>query len=83
MTPGTRVLLLTAAFLICVPLGYAQDDPDEPKPINVGDFAISGSATAGFRFVDVKGYAPQYQEMFDLGKGPRLLDFNLNGVSAE
>jgi hypothetical protein len=47
----------------------------------IGDFKLSGSATAGYRFTDVKGYVPQYQEMFDLRKGLRLLDFNLYGDS--
>ena len=49
----------------------------------LGDFTLSGSATAGYRFTDVKGYEPQYQEMFDLGNGFRLLDLNLYGESQE
>jgi hypothetical protein len=49
--------------------------------MTLGDFTLSGSATAGYRFTDVKGYQPQFLEMFDLRKGFRLLDFNLHGDS--
>src|SRR5882724_444469 len=38
-----------------------------------------GSITTGFRFVDIAGYQPKYQELFDLNGGLRLLDFNLAG----
>ena len=33
----------------------------------------------GYRFTDVKGYAPMYREMFGLESGPRLMDFSLSG----
>jgi putative beta-barrel porin MtrB/PioB len=82
MKPGTRLLLATSVLLMCVPFLYGQDDA-ESVPISVGDFNLSGSATLGFRFEDVKGYEPQFREMFDLGKGFRLLDLNVSGDSKD
>src|ERR1700731_3909978 len=82
MKQSSRFLLFAAASLLFVPLGYAQDD-SHPAPIAIGRFDLSGSATAGFRFESVKGYAPQFRELFDLRKGFRLLDLNLNGESAD
>jgi hypothetical protein len=52
-------------------------------PITLGDFTLSGSATAGYRFEDVKGYQPQFREMFALGEGFRLFDLNFYGESRE
>jgi hypothetical protein len=82
MKRSARVLWAAAVLLIFVPVMYAQDDAEPTHPIVVGSFDLSGSATGGYRFETVKGYAPQFQEMFDLGKGFRLFDFNLNGVTA-
>ena len=78
-----RVLPSVAALLALLALGpvaTAQDD-SESKPLTVGAFNIQGSVTAGYRFDDIKGYQPQYREMFDLGKGFRLMDFNVYGES--
>src|ERR1700676_1344019 len=80
MKPGHRFLLLFAGVLLVARFANAQDSSETP-PIVLGDFHLSGSATAGYRFTDVKGYQPQYQEMFDLGKGFRLLDLSLYGES--
>src|SRR5579863_4560355 len=73
-------LALLAALLFFAPRAIAQDDAAKP-PLTLGDFDIHGSATGGYRFTDVKGYQPQFQEMFDLGKGFRLLDFDFSGTS--
>src|SRR6202040_139415 len=81
MKRSTRVLWPATALLICVPALFAQDDAEPTHPIVLGNFDISGSATGGYRFETVKGYAPQFREMFDLGKGFRLFDFTLNGVT--
>lgn len=81
MKRSARVLWGAAVLLILVPVLYAQDDAEPAHPIVVGDFDLSGSATGGYRFETVKGYAPQFQEMFDLGKGFRLFNFNLDGVT--
>ena len=81
MKRSTRVLWSAAALLSCVPALFAQDDAEPTHPIVLGNFDISGSATGGYRFETVKGYVPQFQEMFDLGKGFRLFDFNLNGTT--
>ena len=51
--------LTAAAFSF--PL-YGQND----KPFVLGDFENSGSITTGYRFTDVSGYKPKYQELFDL-----------------
>ena len=63
------------------PLRKTQDDSAPATPIVFGDFDISGSATGGFRFENIKGYQPQFREMFDLGGGFRLLDLDLYGDS--
>jgi len=56
---------------------------DEPKPVSIGGFDNTGSATFGYRFTDVKGYEPKYEQLFDLNSGPRLLDFSLFGKAQE
>jgi hypothetical protein len=80
MTRGARCLPFAAILLILAPFANAQDD-SESAPIAVGDFNLSGSATGGYRFDDIKGYRPQFREMFDLGNGFRLLDLDLYGES--
>jgi hypothetical protein len=70
--------VIVAAGLISLPL-QAQDD----KPLVVGPFENSGSVTFGYRFTDLSGYRPEYQQMFDLESGPRLLDFSLFGHVAD
>lgn len=74
--------LLLAVLLFAAPLALAQEG-SESAGVPLGDFKLSGSATGGYRFTDVRGYAPQYREMFGLGKGFRVLDFNLFGDSQD
>ncbi len=79
-----RVLAAAAAALLAllalVPVAFAQDDP-ESAPLAIGTFNIQGSVTTGYRFNDIDGYRPMYRELFDLGKGFRLMDFNVFGES--
>jgi hypothetical protein len=63
-----------AAGILACPL-MAQDD----KPWVIGSFENTGSVTAGYRFTDISGYRPKYDELFGLNSGPRLLDFSLFG----
>jgi len=73
------LILLTAAL---APMAlFAQDDAT--KPVVVGGFENTGSATTGYRFTDVSGYRPNYQELFDLNSGFRLLDFSLFGKAKD
>jgi hypothetical protein len=82
MKRSTRILLSIAVLLMFASSANAQDDA-ERAPITLGDFTLSGSATTGFRFEAVKGYEPQFREMFGLGKGFRLLDLDLYGGSRD
>jgi hypothetical protein len=82
MKPGTRFMLLVAGFLMLTPFAGAQDE-SQHAPIVLGDFTFSGSTTAGYRFTDVKGFQPEYQEMINLDKGFRVLDFSLYGEAKE
>jgi hypothetical protein len=43
------------------------------------DFENHGEVTAGYRFTDVRGYEPQFQQMFNLRDGFRLMDFSFTG----
>src|SRR5579872_4977212 len=75
------IAILVAALAICIPL-RGQDDIDM-KPLPLGGFNNQGSVSVGYRFTDVKGYRPMYQELFDLQNGFRLTDFNLFGEAQE
>ena len=82
MTRLQRLVFLVAVLLIFAPLAGAQDESGG-TPLVLGDFDLSGSATGGYRFDTVKGYTPQFREMFNLRGGFRLLDLNLYGESQE
>ena len=77
MRPGHRFLIPLAVLLFCGRVLVAQDSAE--TPVNFGGFNNQGSVTVGYRFDDVKGYVPMFQELSDLRKGFRLMDFNMFG----
>ena len=80
MRPVHRFLALITLFLATRPVLMAQDE-SEPSPITLGGFQNQGAVTLGYRFADIKGYQPQFLQLFDLQKGFRLQDFNMFGES--
>jgi hypothetical protein len=82
MRPGYRYLSLIslAVLLFCAPVLLAQDSPE--TPLTIGGFNNQGSVTVGYRFDNVKGYVPMFQQLSGLEKGFRLMDFNLFGEAA-
>ena len=56
---------------------WAQDNGE--APLTLGGFNTQGSVTLGYRFDDVKGYVPMFQELSGLEHGFRLMDFNIFG----
>ena len=80
----SRRWLFSAIFLTLFLSGsvlWAQDK--EETPLNLGGFNTQGSVTVGYRFEDVKGYRPMFQELSGLNKGFRLMDFNVFGEAAK
>src|SRR5271170_80288 len=69
------VLLMGSGVLV------AQDNAE--TPLTLGGFNTQGSVTVGYRFDDVKGYRPMFQDLSDLNKGFRLMDFNMFGEAAK
>ncbi len=63
----------------CFAAGYWWRRTARKLPLTLGGFNTQGSATVGYRFDDVKGYVPMFQELSDLEKGFRLMDFNMFG----
>jgi len=82
MRPHCRFFIIVVALLAVAPLAAAQDE-SEGTPLVLGDFNIQGSTTAGYRFETLNGYAPEFRELFDLGRGFRLLDLNFMGDSQD
>ena len=72
---------ISITFAILAGSLLAQDD--NKTPLSWGGFENTGSATFGYRFTDVSGYQPKFQELFNLREGPRLLDFNLFGKAKD
>lgn len=72
-----RLLFLMVAFLVALPALKAQAQ-SEPQ-LQWGGFGVQGSASMGYRFTDVKGYEPMYEELVNLKSGPRLMDFSIFG----
>ncbi len=56
--------------------GVARADDAPPRT-----FTFDGSATAGYRFVDVGGSTAKYREDYNLHQGPVLFGLDVNGVS--
>jgi len=74
-----QIVMGIAGLVIFAVSAWAQDT----APLVLGDFETQGSATFGYRFVDVKGREQKYLELFDLKKGLRLMDLNLFGRAKE
>jgi hypothetical protein len=72
----TRRLLLVS----CLTMGIHARAVAQDQAPGGRDFDNHGEVTVGYRFTDVKGYAPQYQQMFNLRDGFRLQDFTLRGT---
>lgn len=73
--------LLFVAVALMPALLRAQG-PEE-TPVSLGDFSTQGSASVGYRFTDIKGFRPMYDEVINLRNGPRLMDFNMFGEAKE
>ena len=82
MSSRYRFFIIVVALLALAPIAAAQDN-SETAPLTLGDFNIQGSATGGYRFESFNGYKPEFRELFDLGRGFRVLDLNLIGDSQE
>ena len=83
---STRQILLLAASIITLPTALNAQDASgayEGTPFDFGGFTTQGSASVGYRFTDIKGFEPMYRELFDLHRGPRLLDFSMFGEAKE
>src|SRR5690242_2039577 len=73
-------VVMALAVLLSGCLVQAQDKAE--TPLNLAGFDTHGSVTVGYRFTDIKGYRPMYQELSGLEKGFRLMDFNVFGEAA-
>lgn len=61
----------------------ASSDPQASDPApGLAGFETSGSADFGYRFTDIKGAQQGFLQLFDLRRGPRLLDFDFGGTAA-
>jgi len=80
-----QILLLGAGIIALRAVVTAQgaSGANEGTPFDFGPFVTQGSASVGYRFTDIKGFEPMYRELFDLQRGPRLLDFSLFGDAKE
>lgn len=81
MRLGKRYLISLALLLLGGGILRSQDAAE--TPLTLGGFNTQGSVTVGYRFDDVKGYVPMYQEITGLEKGFRLMDFNMFGEAAK
>src|SRR5262245_36724257 len=91
LQPALRCIRYSACATLLVPLvilalglwsGAARGE-DKP-PLNVWGYRLSGSASVGYRFVDIDhGSKDFYREVVNLDDGPRLFDFTLRGDRAD
>ncbi len=79
-----RFVALSLAWTLLLPASVsAKDEEQPPPPLQLGGFETQGSGDFGYRFTTIKGSGPKYLELFDLQKGPRLMDFSLFGRAQE
>jgi hypothetical protein len=79
------VALGLATLLAAAPTSRAEEaKPEAAKPADTkpaDTYTIGGSATAGYRFVDVDGSTAKYREDYNLHEGPVLFGLDVDGVS--
>src|SRR5437016_3589229 len=74
-----RNSLITVVAILMFSSALLAEEESSGKPISFGGFDNRGEATAGYRFTDVRGYRPQFRQMFDLRSGFRVQGLSLFG----
>jgi len=74
---------LAVLLLILTTGSTAHARQEAPAGSSSESFENHGEVTVGYRFTDVKGYRPQYLQLFDLRDGFRVHDFLLHGDARE
>ena len=75
-----RSILLALAFIGTLFLPFtvrAQDNSDETKGINSGDYNFHSSIDFGYRASEINGNKNTYDTFENLGSGVRLFDYSL------
>jgi hypothetical protein len=78
-TAGWGKLILAACLavvaLLCVPLARAQQEDEEQKGVDSGNYNVKQSVEFGGRFTNFTGNQNTYKTLVNLQDGPRLLNF--------
>jgi hypothetical protein len=75
-----QATVCAATLLLFAASGWCQYSTAHPT---WGDFETQGSVTFGYRFTNVTGSQQKFLELYDLKKGPRLMDFSIFGRAKE
>src|SRR5678815_5726280 len=76
--PSRTISIVVLVFMTATAIHAMQE---RSAGSSSGTFENHGEVTVGYRFTDVKGYRPQYLQLFDLRDGFRVQDFILHGDS--
>ncbi|MFZ0739712.1 MAG: hypothetical protein WAM96_21635, partial [Candidatus Acidiferrales bacterium] len=71
------VVIFTVALFLS-PAARAQDNSDESKGINSGEYNIHSSIEFGYRASEINGNMDTYDTFENLGSGVRLFDYTLD-----
>ena len=71
-------LLLVAALFLFSPLSRAQDNPEEGKGIDSGNYNTHQSAETGYRATWMNGNQDNYGTFVNLNSGLRLFDYTVS-----
>src|SRR5208282_1862867 len=71
-------LLVVVAVLFFSPASRAQDNSEEAKGVDSGNYNVQQTVELGYRGSWINGNQDTYDTFVDLASGPRLLDYTLN-----
>jgi hypothetical protein len=71
-------LLFVLAVFFFGPASRAQDNSDEVKGVDSGNYNVQQTVELGYRGNWINGNQDTYDTFVDLGSGPRLLNYTLN-----
>ncbi len=83
MSPRTGIkplslLSVVAVFLFFSPASFAQDNSEETKGVDYGNYNVQQTVEFGGRVNWITGNQNTYDTFVDLRSGPRLLDYTLD-----